>query len=79
MHFNISDNGIGIDATRLELIRKELASSSGPEQFNTVYGLYNVAKRLSLYYKGKTTFVINSVYGEGTSVSFSVPIEAANV
>lgn len=79
LHFNISDNGIGIDATRLELIRKELASSSGPEQFNTVYGLYNVAKRLSLYYKGKTTFVINSVYGEGTSVSFSVPIEAANV
>ena len=37
------------------------------------YGLYNVSKRLRLYYDGKVSLDIKSVAGEGSEVSFVIP------
>jgi len=46
---------------------------------NNVYGLYNVNKRLELYYDTSTKLVIASQYKVGTTVYFSVPEVLSNV
>jgi len=38
-----------------------------------VYGLYNVNKRLELYYGQNASLEISSKYTEGTTVFFKVP------
>ncbi len=39
-----------------------------------VYGLYNVNKRLGLYYDKKVSLFIESEYGKGTRISFTIPV-----
>ncbi|MFV5772493.1 sensor histidine kinase, partial [Pediococcus acidilactici] len=49
IQFKVIDNGIGIPAEKLAEIRKELAKGIDSD-FSIGYGLYNVNKRLLLYY-----------------------------
>jgi two-component system sensor histidine kinase YesM len=69
--FSITDNGIGMTAEQLHAI-----TSAGDESKS--YGLYNVRKRLELYYNRTALFDIQSVYKEGTKVTLRVP-EVQNV
>ncbi len=71
--FQVNDNGIGIKPERLENIREQINGSFDTSEKHDVYGLYNVNKRLSLYYNSDIRLDINSVYMEGTTVSFKVP------
>ena len=69
----VSDSGIGMDEKRLEEVRDALSSSEASNT-ETGYGLYSVDKRIKLYYNQDTGLVIKSRPGQGTHVSFSVPL-----
>ncbi len=71
--FSVEDNGIGMSEEFLEHIMKQISSSTDPEELSDVYGLYNVNKRLELYYDASTQLKIESRYRKGTTVHFSVP------
>lgn len=77
--FSVEDNGIGMTDERLAEIVTQIDGSVDPETLSNVYGLYNVNRRLDLYYSGKTRLEIESVYREGTKVSFKVPEVETNV
>ncbi|MCT8140228.1 sensor histidine kinase [Anaerobacillus sp. CMMVII] len=65
---SITDNGIGIDPSRLEKLGKEqVASTTG-----TGIGLYNARRRLNMMYGDDTKFFIESEEDQGTTISFSV-------
>lgn len=62
LHFSVQDNGIGMTEEKLANIMKQINGSADPEDLNNVYGLYNVNKRLELYYDTSTKLVITSQY-----------------
>lgn len=70
--FTITDNGIGIPAEKLQAIQTELAEGIDSD-FSSGYGLYNVHKRLLLYYGRDAGVKIESVYRQGTQVTVTVP------
>ena len=71
--FRVQDDGIGFTPERLAAVREELAQKKGTEELRSVYGLYNVNKRLTLWYDALVPLSIESEYGKGTCVSFTVP------
>nr|WP_321298232.1 sensor histidine kinase [uncultured Sphaerochaeta sp.] len=71
--FSVEDNGIGMTEEKLANIMEQISGSADPEDLNNVYGLYNVNKRLELYYDASTKLNITSQYNNGTTVYFSVP------
>jgi two-component system sensor histidine kinase YesM len=73
LRFSIKDNGIGMTPDQLENIRKQLRETPASDTLNTIYGLYNVNKRLDLYYNRQNLLEIQSVYKEGTTVTLTVP------
>ena len=75
MIFTVTDNGIGMTPERLEQVKNEIDGSSQSEDLASVYGLYNVSKRLKLYYNYNETFKIESTYRSGTVVSIDIPAE----
>ncbi len=70
---SVEDNGIGFSKERLEEVMFELSDKADSENLKSVYGLYNVNKRLKLYYDMSASLSIESEYGKGTSVSFKIP------
>ena len=70
----VSDNGIGMDDKRLEEVKQALSAAESSIA-ETGYGLYSVDKRIKLYYNQATGLSIHSSPGEGTVVSFSVPLK----
>ena len=77
--FSVEDNGIGMTEEKLANIMEQINGSADPEDLNNVYGLYNVNKRLELYYDTSTKLEITSRYKKGTTVYFSVPEVGFNV
>ncbi|MDR2477654.1 MAG: sensor histidine kinase [Treponema sp.] len=67
--FSVADNGIGMTAGQLAALREQPRSSPGQS-----YGLYNVCKRLELYYNESGLLNIESVYREGTTVTLRIPV-----
>lgn len=75
LHFSVEDNGIGMTAEQLGEVKEQLARApdmTGPEG-TRVYGLYNVSKRLELYYNRNDLIDIRSAYREGTKVTLLIP------
>ena len=77
--FSVRDDGIGMTPERLSDILAKIEGDADPNALGDVYGLYNVARRLRLYYNGEAELKIESAYGEGTVVTFRVPEVDANV
>lgn len=71
--FSVEDNGKGFTPERLEQVEAELASDQMPENLEHIYGLYNVNKRLNLYYDKTVNLKIQSTLDKGTTVSFKIP------
>lgn len=67
--FRVHDNGCGIDPVTLQTIRQNLSENKSES-----IGLANVNERLRLYYTHSQGLKIDSTPGEGTTVSFSVPL-----
>lgn len=76
MIFTVSDNGIGMTSERLAEVTSEIAGTGSPESLASVYGLYNVSRRLRLYYNQPIDLHIESTYRRGTVVSYAVPVIA---
>ncbi|MDY5219395.1 MAG: sensor histidine kinase [Eubacteriales bacterium] len=67
----VADNGAGMTPERLAQVREGL-SGSGAESAG--YGLFNVNKRIQLYYNQPQGVWIESRPGEGTSVTLKLPV-----
>ncbi|MDR0656704.1 MAG: sensor histidine kinase [Treponema sp.] len=77
--FSVEDNGIGMNEEQLSKIRKQMKKHPAPETLNTGYGLYNVSKRLELYYNRQDLLEIISTYQEGTLIILKIPGAEQNV
>lgn len=71
--FEIKDNGRGIPEEILTEIRTELAKGIETD-FKDGYGLYNVNKRLLLYYGEPAKITIDSTSNKGTTVRIKLPL-----
>ncbi len=67
----VRDNGAGIAPDRLDQIMQSLQGDGGDM---VSYGLFNVNKRVQLYYNQPQGIRIESTEGEGTVVFLNVPI-----
>ncbi len=74
--FTVEDNGAGFTEERLGQVRNELRTGAeDSEKLSSVYGLYNVNKKLKLYYGDLTEgILIESETGKGSRISFTIPI-----
>lgn len=70
--FTISDNGCGMSQDTLLALRQRLSTLEDDEQHGI--GLYNVNKRLHLYFSDIGGLVIESEQQKGTTVIFRIPI-----
>ena len=66
----VRDNGAGMGAQRLAEVRAGLCAERGE---SAGYGLFNVNKRIQLYYNQARGVEIESAEGVGTQVSLRVP------
>jgi two-component system sensor histidine kinase YesM len=73
MFFTVEDNGIGMTKEQLDNILQQIGETANSETVSAVYGLYNVSKRLELYYNRQASIDIQSVYTEGTRVTLKIP------
>jgi two-component system sensor histidine kinase YesM len=76
--FSVEDNGIGMTAEQIAAVREQMRaqpvfSPADTTAFAQSYGLYNVARRLELYYNRAGLLDIQSVYKEGTKVALRIP------
>lgn len=73
IQFFVTDNGIGMQEERLLEIQARLAQATVDDSGEGGYGLYNVRKRLLLYYGNVASLDIDSTYRKGTTVTVTVP------
>ena len=80
VRFAVPDDGAGFTPERLAEVQKELNLGSGnTENLSSVYGLYNVNKKLKLYYGDKTEgLIIKSEHNKGSEISFVIPCTAGD-
>ena len=74
VNVTVSDDGIGMTPEQLETLRARLQSDDRPE--GSGFGLFNVAKRLQLYFNPPVRLDISSEYRRGTTVAFCIPLES---
>lgn len=68
--FTIRDDGVGIQSEKLALLLNKAGSG---------YGLYNVHRRLCIFYGNDSGLVIKSIQGSGTTVQFSIPTDTTPI
>ena len=80
LFFSVEDNGIGMTGEQLAAVREHPGTSADSAEAGSSlpaarsYGLYNVVKRLELYYNRTDLLDIQSVYKEGTKVTLRIPV-----
>ena len=70
LRFTVADNGIGMDEDTLMTLMYDINHGNGEKG----YGLYNVNRRLTLYYGLSEGLEISSEYKKGTIVSFALEL-----
>lgn len=73
IRFTVSDDGAGMTAQQLDALRRTIAAEDNADSV-LGYGLFNVSKRLRLYY-GTSDLTAASAPGEGTTITFTLPKE----
>jgi len=71
LKITITDNGVGMDDEKINDLLCDVKSTS------TGLGVYNVKKRLELYFNRNDLIEIKSQKGYGTQVIISIPIEGS--
>lgn len=74
LHFTVRDNGAGISSERLEAIRESFSLESDSGIVRHI-GLYNIQKVTSLLYGPAYGLTIESILGQGTCVTLTMPYE----
>ena len=69
----VQDNGAGMSPERLMQVRDGLCGDGGE---SAGYGLFNVNKRIQLYYNQPQGVWIESRMGEGTTVTLRLPVRS---
>jgi two-component system, sensor histidine kinase YesM len=73
--FEVVDNGIGIKEDILAQIQEDLDSDNNlPEIKKRGFGLYNVDRRIKLYYGKEYGLCVDSQYSQGTVVKICIPM-----
>lgn len=72
LQFQVIDNGLGMTPENLRLVQANLEQSNDQE-LEGGYGLYNVARRIRLYYGAQGTITVTSELKKGTSVTIMIP------
>ena len=70
--FRVSDTGVGMTPEKLGSVRASMRGASPPGDGRSGFGLFNVNRRLELYYGAECGLSIDSD-GGGTAVSFLLP------
>ena len=70
--FTIEDNGIGMNEEQLEKLRGLIAGKNLDDRQHG-FGMANVEKRLEMQYGKGYGMSVESVYGEGTTVTVRIP------
>jgi two-component system sensor histidine kinase YesM len=70
LRFSVTDNGIGMSKDTLTKLKYDINHGSGEKG----YGLFNVNRRLKLYYGLHEGIEIKSEYKKGTEVSFELEL-----
>lgn len=73
LRIDISDNGSGMSQKTLNALREKINTSHLNPSRNI--GIYNINQRIHLCYGLEYGITINSVMGEGTKVSLSLPLK----
>ncbi len=70
--FRVEDDGLGMNQTELERLRMNLThfDVSNPEMG---FGLYNVYKRIQLYYEVEGGLTVESEYNRGCAITLRLP------
>ena len=69
--FTVMDNGVGMDTDKLEHLRREIKRPCKDTEGG--FGLANVNERIRMYFGNDYGMEINSVQGEGTTVTVTIP------
>ena len=69
----VTDNGIGMKEEDLEHLRNLMAGTEKPAPDNSGFGIVNVDQRLKLNFGEAYGLTIESVYGEGTTITVHTP------
>lgn len=72
IHFSVTDNGVGMSEEELAQLCKKLKTDS---LSSDSIGLFNINQRLRLHFDERHWLKIKSRKGEGTTVTFSVPLD----
>ncbi|WP_168119867.1 sensor histidine kinase [Paenibacillus sp. HB172176] len=70
----VKDDGVGMAAERLEELRKRMQTALNESGQETSIGLLNVERRIQLSYGKKFGLEIDSIEGEGTTVTCKLPL-----
>jgi len=70
LRFTVADNGIGMNKETLQSLIYDINHGTGEKG----YGLYNVNRRLTLYYGLSEGLEVSSEYRKGTEVSFALKL-----
>ncbi|GIP59603.1 sensor histidine kinase [Paenibacillus sp. FSL W8-0186] len=78
MELRVQDNGCGMNAYKLGQLRANLANQRLPaetgEEVSGGFGLHNVQQRIRLYYGQQYGVQVDSIEGEGTTVTMRIPM-----
>ena len=71
--FSVEDNGLGLQAAELDALRENLLHYDVSNQ-GSGFGLYNVFKRIQLYYEIDDGLMFESEYNRGSTVTLKLPL-----
>ncbi|MGH0051969.1 MAG: sensor histidine kinase [Sphaerochaetaceae bacterium] len=75
---SVEDNGLGMSEEKLNTLKESL-TRPGMSGSETGFGLYNVSRRIQLYYEIDNGLTVESKYGKGCKVVLRLPLIKAPI